>query len=455
MVTNEGREVPGSREESVAIDDLSPAPCPVPGKERLTSVDTLRGVAVLGILAMNIYAYTLPYMAYENPTVMGGFTGLDRITWWITYMFFSFKMMPIFSMLFGAGLILMHERYKSRGVSFRKFWYKRILWLMFFGVVHGYLLWVGDILFLYSVCGLFLYLFRKKTVKKLFVAASIFYIIGFLPNLAGGYYFGMIRDDILPEIKRKVEAGEEITAVELAHKKQWDETIKHFNPSQEDIDKDIDAMKGGYPGIVRYRAPLYFAVSTYLMAFGGFWPAMGLMLSGMAFMKLGVFSATRSKRFYILLSVIGYGVGLPIAYISARMAIATDFSFVESMSMRGPLNSLAGPMVAIGHVGIVMLVFRSGMLSGLLERLKAAGRMALSNYIAQTIICTTIFYGYGLGLYASFGRAILMLFVVGVWIVELIVSPIWLGRFRFGPLEWLWRTLTYGRRQPMKKEVSI
>jgi len=434
-------------------EDIEPsadvAASPVPGGERLASVDTLRGVAVLGILGMNIYAYALPYMAYDNPTVMGGFTGLDRLAWWITYMLFSFKMMPIFGMLFGAGLVLMYERFTPGAISFRMFWYRRVLWLMVFGAAHGYLLWTGDILFLYSVCGLFLYFFRRTKARKLIAAAAVFYAIGFLPNMAGSYYFGMIRDDVLPEIERKVEAGEELTRYELAQRNTWNETVMHFNPSREDVDRDIRAMTGGYIETLKYRAPLYLAVSTYLLAFGSFWPAMGLMLAGMALMKAGVFSVSRSKRFYLILGAIGYGAGLPLAYLSARSAIATDFAFVESMRIRGPLNQLAGPLVALGHVSVVMLACGSGILASLRKWLAAAGRMALSNYIGQTLICTTIFYGYGLGLYASLGRAVLMLFVVGIWTVELAVSYLWLGRFKFGPLEWLWRTLTYGRPQPM------
>jgi uncharacterized protein len=442
-------------DEPVTVDQPLPEPCPAAGAERLTSVDTLRGFAVLGILAMNVYSYSMPHMAYENPTVMGGFAGIDRLVWWITYLFFSFKMMPIFSMLFGAGLMLMTERYMPRGISFRRFWYRRILWLMLFGAMHGYLLWTGDILFLYSFCGLFLYLFRKKTVKKLILAASIFYVIGFLPNIAGGLYFGYVRDNFLPEIERKIEAGEDLTAEETAHKTQWDETIKHFNPPQEVVDKDVEAMRGSYIDAVRHRAPMYFAVTSYLLVFGAFWPAMGLMLFGMAMMKSGVFAASRSKRFYLILAVIGYGAGLPLAYLSASSAIANDFSFVESMLIRGPLNQLAGPMVALGHIGLVMLACVSGIFAGLRKRLAAAGRMAFSNYISQTLICTTIFYGYGLGMYGSVNRATLMLLVLAIWIVQLIVSPLWLGAFRFGPLEWLWRTLTYMKRQPMRKRPSV
>ncbi len=444
----------GGREEAVEIEELLPVPCPVAGKERLASVDTLRGFAVLGILVMNICAYGLPHMAYSNPTVIGGFSGIDRLTWWISHLLFSFKMMPIFGMLFGAGLMLMYERFMSKGISFRRFWYRRILWLMLMGTVHGYLLWVGDILFLYSICGLFLYLFRKKSAKKLFILAAIFYIIVFIPGLAGGYYFGTVRDTILPEIERKIEAGEEVTAREEAHRQRWNETKKHYDPSAEQLEKNIATYRNGYMGIVRNRAPLYFATTTFMLIIGSFWPTMGLMLAGMAFMKLGVFSASRSKRYYLILAVIGYGAGLPLAYLSARGMIAHDFSFVEKFRIDSPLNHLGGPLVALGHIGLVMLACSYGILGGLRKRLAAAGRMALSNYIGQTLICTTIFYGYGLGLYASIGKAGLMLFVVGVWIVELIVSPLWLGRFRSGPLEWLWRTLTYGRRQPMRKQQA-
>jgi len=444
----------GSREEAVEIEEQLPVPCPVAGKERLASVDTLRGFAVLGILVMNICAYGLPHMAYSNPTVIGGFTGIDRLAWWISHLFFSFKVMPIFGMLFGAGLMLMYERYMPERISFRRFWYRRILWLMLIGTVHGYLLWVGDILFLYSICGLFLYLFRKKSAKKLFILAAIFYIIVFIPGLAGGYYFGTVRDTILPEIERKIEAGEEVTASEEAHRKRWDETKKHYDPSAEQLEKNIATYRNGYMGIVRNRAPLYFATTTIMLIIGSFWPTMGLMLAGMAFMKLGVFSASRSKRYYLILAVIGYGAGLPLAYLSARGMIAHDFSFVEKFRIDSPLNHLGGPLVALGHIGLVMLACSYGILGGLRKRLAAAGRMALSNYIGQTLICTTIFYGYGLGLYASIGKAWLMLFVVGVWIVELIVSPLWLGRFRFGPLEWLWRTMTYGHRQPMRRQKT-
>jgi len=448
-------EVSGNRlEDDKAHLEAFPAPSPAMGVDRLTSVDSLRGFAVLGILGMNIYAYALPYMAYDNPTVMGGFTGLDRLTWWITYMFFSFKMMPIFGMLFGAGLVLMNGRYTPKGISFRRFWYRRMLWLMLFGTIHGYLLWSGDILFLYSVCGLFLYLFRRKSVRNLILAASIFYVIGFLPNLAGGYYFGMIRDNVLPEVERKIEAGEELTPAEQAQKNTWNETVMHFNPSQEDVDRDIRAMTGGYFEALKYRAPLYLAISTYLLAFGSFWPTMGLMLYGMALMKTGVFSCSRSKRYYLVLAAIGYGAGLPLAYLSARSAIATDFAFVESMRIRGPLNQMAGPLVALGHVALVMLACRAGILASVREWLAAAGRMALSNYIGQTLICTTVFYGYGLGLYASLGRASLMLLVIGIWAAELIISFLWLRRFMFGPLEWLWRTLTYGRLQPVRRKPA-
>ena len=159
-------------------------------------------------------------------------------------------------------------------------------------------------------------------MKKRFISFAVLVTADLLCIFVCFLIAYFIRDSVLPGIEKKIEAGEELTAGEKAHKMQWDETIKHFNPTQETVDEDVAAMRGSYLDGLKHRAPMYFAVSSYLLVFGSFWPAMGLMLLGMGLMKTGVFSASRSKRFYLILAVIGYGAGLPIAWLSASSAIA-------------------------------------------------------------------------------------------------------------------------------------
>jgi uncharacterized protein len=174
------------------------------------------------------------------------------------------------------------------------------------------------------------------------------------------------------------------------------------------------------------------------------------MMIGMALMKLGVFSGQRSNRFYVLLMVIGFGLGLPLAYLGMSRWLADDFDFIRFFRVDAHFNYFGSVLVGLGYVGLIITIYNRGWLSWLTARLGAVGRMALTNYLLHSVILTTIFYGYGFGLFARVERFALQGLVLAVWILQLIVSPIWLARFRFGPAEWLWRSLTYWKRQPMR-----
>ena len=171
-------------------------------------------------------------------------------------------------------------------------------------------------------------------------------------------------------------------------------------------------------------------------------------------MKLGVFSAQRSKRFYLFWVVFGYALGLFLIYNGIKQNMAHNFDFVFGWKLGDHFNYIGSLFVAMGHISVVMLICKSGLLAELRRRLGAVGQMALTNYLMHTILLTPIFYGFGLGLYGQFDRFWLMWFMLGVWILQLIISPIWLRHFHFGPAEWLWRSLTYGRRQPMRVDAE-
>jgi uncharacterized protein len=427
---------------------------PVSAAERFASVDVLRGFALLGILAMNIVAFAWPGPAYGNPLRGGGFEGTDRAVWFFNHLVFEAKMMTIFSMLFGAGLVLMGERAAARGASLRGVNYRRVLWLMVIGAIHAYLIWDGDILFLYAECGLFLYLFRNGTPRTLIILGVVLMmlvvplVLGFTAAVDG-------MKAVSARVDAQVKAGEKPGKFDRRIHDIWtDHLQKEFQPNEEqkvkDWDEEMETFRGGYLGIVKHRAFEVLMGQTVGFLLGGLFFAGARMLLGMGLMKLGVFSAERSRSFYIGMVVLGYGIGLPLMVFDAVQLINHEFR--SEYFMRGGVfyNAFGSLVVALGHVGLIMLIVQSGALAWLTRRLAAVGRMALSNYLTHSIVCTTLFYGYGFGLFGQINRTGLAAIVLLIWIVQLWISPIWLKHFRFGPAEWLWRSLTYWKLQPMR-----
>ncbi len=432
---------------------------PVKGAERYYTVDVLRGLALLGILAMNIVAFGWPGVAYGNPMSGGGFEGLDRGIWFFNHLFFEVKMMTLFSMLFGAGLVLMDQRAEARGAKIRGVYYRRVLWLLLIGCIHAYLIWSGDILVLYAECGLILYFFRNLAARTLIILgiAALLYFVPLLMGISAGVdytkdYFGQAS----ARVEAREQAGQPALLRDRLAQVVWfgwlserfrdkpEEELKSWN-------EQLAIHRGGYWGIVKDRAEALFMEHTIGFLLAGWSLAMGRMLIGMGLMKMGVFSGQRSRRFYLWLVAIGYGVGLPLMVFDARELIAHKFSGTYQFHGGIFYNYLFGSLiVALGHVGMLILLVKSGALKWLTDRLAAVGRMALSNYLTHSIVCTTLFYGYGFNLFGTINRTGLAAIVLIIWVSQLLISPIWLRDFRFGPAEWLWRSLTYWKLQPMR-----
>ena len=173
------------------------------------------------------------------------------------------------------------------------------------------------------------------------------------------------------------------------------------------------------------------------------------MLIGMALFKLGFFSAKRSNRFYAIFGALGLAIGLGLAIAGVQQNEARDWAFEYSFFFGVQFNYWGSPFVSIGYASLIMLACRQQWLASLQTRLAAVGRMALSNYLMQTILCTTLFYGHGFGWYESLSRPQLLAVVATIWIAQLLISPWWLDKFRFGPFEWLWRSLSYWKWQSL------
>ena len=439
--------------DTTTDEAVATAAGPIASTERFVSIDMLRGVAILGILVMNIYAFAMPFAAYGNPLVMGGTEPQNIGTWFFTHFFFDQKFLSIFAMLFGAGLVLMAGRAERRGAKPARMYYRRQFWLLVIGAVHAYLIWMGDILFAYALMGMLAYLFRNRAVTTLVVVGVVLISI----TMAMSYGFSFAIKDMQEEGTRYAElavAGEELDEEQQATLDEWNATRQILAPTAEDVRSDIDAYSGGYLRIVEHRVPIVLGMQQGALFFYG-WRILGLMLIGMALMKSGVLTCERSANFYRKLMLGGYIVGLPLTVYSGLDLFAHEFEPIYVLRFGGFANAIGSIVVALGHIGMVMLIVKTGYLQSLMQRFAAAGRMALTNYLMHSVILTTVFYGYGLGLYGQIPRFTQMGFVVAVIGLQLLLSPWWLARYRFGPVEWLWRSITYWRIQPMRqRQVS-
>ena len=404
---------------------------PTAPSERIVALDALRGFAILGILIMNIQSFSFPGAAYINPTAYGSLEGLNGWVWKISHIIADMKFMTIFSMLFGAGIVLLTERVEARGQSPRSIHYSRTMWLIVIGLMHGYLLWYGDILVAYGFCALVVYLFRKVRPGRLMVIGLVLFSIPVFLSLFAGFSMQYWPDESIQQI------------------------MKSWKPGAEYINKILQAYRGGWLAQMKPRAQMSFFMETFYFAFEVGWRAGGLMLIGMAFYKWGILTGRRSKTFYTWLIVIGLCVGLPLVITGVIKNFAAGWSLEYSMFIGGQFNYMGSIFISCAYIGILMLVSASERFRSLTGRLAAVGRMAFTNYLMQTVICTTIFYGHGLGLFGHVERMWHPLFILGVWAVQLVWSPLWLAHFRFGPAEWLWRSLTYRKAQPMRIRTAI
>ena len=427
----------------------TPAAGPVGAGQRIVSLDRLRGVAILGILVMNVYTFAMPFIGYMDPLRVGGTEPYNVGTWMFTHILFDQKFLSIFAMLFGAGLVLMTERAEARGAKPARFYFRRQFWLLVIGALHGYFIWFGDILFAYALIGMLVYRARKWRPRTLVILACLLLPVTLLFNLGNAKMMeqAMVR---VAEIEVLQEAGEALDEEQQRILEDWEQQRAFAFPTDEDIRRETEAYLGSYLDAVEYRAPLVAMMQVFMVLFYGLWRISALMLIGMALMKLGVLTADRSTGFYARFTLVFYALGLPLTVFSAVDLYAHEFDQLYFMRAGGVANYVGSIFVALGHIGLVMWLTKTGVLQRLMDRFAAVGRMALTNYLAHSVILTTVFYGYGLGLFGSVPRFWQMFFVAAVVGLQLLWSTWWLQRYRFGPVEWVWRSLTYGSKQAMK-----
>ncbi|MBT8108895.1 MAG: hypothetical protein KJP17_11700, partial [Gammaproteobacteria bacterium] len=307
----------------------------------------LRGIAILGILVMNIYAFAMPFIAYMNPLKMGGTEAHNLATWIFTHILFDQKFMSIFAMLFGAGLVLMTGRAEARGAKPARLYFRRQFWLIVIGALHGYFIWFGDILFAYALIGMIVYPMRKRRPVTLIIVACLLLPIPLLLNLGNASMMEQTMVQVA-EIASLQARGEDIDEEQQETLDGWERQRVFMMPTDEDIEKDIAAYRGGYLDIVQHRAPLVAMMQIFMVLAFGLWRIGALMMIGMALMKLGILTGERSADFYRRFMLVFYLLGLPLTVFSAADLLAHQFDQMHVMRGGGVANYFGSIFVALG-----------------------------------------------------------------------------------------------------------
>jgi uncharacterized protein len=404
-------------------------PLPVAPAERLESLDVLRGFALLGILAMNIRAMAGPFSTYMYPSALFDYEGASRAGYVFTTIAFDLKMMGLFSMLFGAGVLLYAAKSTATGTAPRGLWFRRMFWLLAIGLVHAYLIWPGDILVPYALCGLLvLWWVRRLPAWALAACAAAVLAIGGLLSIGHGM------------------SWEAMSAADRAREAEL------WMPTRDQAIAQNAQLLGSYADVVAHRAPMVLMTQTlYVLAFF-FWRCSGMMLLGMALLKWGFLDGRRTAPTYALVAVAGIAAGLALAWYGVSALERSGYAMPQRTSA-DLWNYVGAALASVGYASALLLVVKRGALPGLRRRLAAVGQMAFSNYLFHSLATSILFLGWGFGLSGRFDYAEQLLVVAAIWAFQLAISPVWLRHFRFGPAEWLWRSLTYWERQPMRRNT--
>ncbi|GAA4396566.1 DUF418 domain-containing protein [Nibrella viscosa] len=430
-------------------------PQPVTRTERVQTIDLIRGFALLGILLMNIFFFGLPYM-YQATLLTLPPESTDFRTNMVVSTIFEGTMRALFSMLFGAGVLLFlaKKEVPDSPYTVADFYYRRVLWLVVFGLFNAFiLLWPGDILYAYGLCGLFLFPFRQLRPTGLVIAAFVCIAVLFGKDVMKALETKANREGYLKAVQLEKQK-KTLTDEQKQAKEAWQATEKRTKPDKKQEDEFIKKMRSDYGTIFLTLQPFNVKFESTEFYQSLFWDALAMMFLGMALFKLGFFSNQFSTRTYALTLLAGYGLGLTLGYLAFLDAVAwhqNPGKVVDSGSFSfQALYQIRRALTAVGHASLLLLVYRSGVVPWLMKALANVGQMAFTNYLMQSIICTLIFYGYGLGYYGRLAYHQLFYVVAGVWLFQILFSAVWLQYFRFGPFEWLWRSLTYWKRQPMR-----
>lgn len=433
---------------------------PVQSTERIHVLDAIRGFALLGILLMNIPYFAFPEETVSNLNIRNEYSGLNYYTWWIVNLFFEGSMRGLFSMMFGAGMILLTTRLSNNAMidSAAEIYYRRIIWLLVFGLIDAYIiLWPGDILYSYAICGLFLFPFRSMKPKYLLIVAGILMV---LFTIKVTYQRGgPLRNKIAAEaiLKKQLPPGRmTLDQKETVDKWKGFQENQKLENKKKAVTSDVRKTKGSYATLFSHYAEVNTFLQTNEFYQSTFLDCLIFMIIGIAFYKLQILTGERTMKFYFLMSLIGYAIAFPLVYYKLNIALQAKFDVIK-ISEKSALFTyeIRRLFLTIGHLGTLMICYKSGVFRFIFNIWAKVGQMAFSNYLIQNMMGGLIFYGFGFNYFNELERYQLYLVVPCIWLVNVLFSYIWLHYFRMGPFEWIWRSLTYWSIQPIAKKSEI
>lgn len=408
-------------------------------RQRIAQLDAIRGFAVMGIFSANIVTFALPDAAYYNPAAAGGWHGLDLAAFAFNLLVIDSRMRSLFSMLFGASLLLVADRAEAAGASPARIHYARMLVLMAVGIAHFIGLFSGDILTLYALAGMIAFAFRRRSARTLAAVGALLLVLHvalFALMTRGQYYTDHFAH--LPHARR-------------AMVETWNQGFGALYPTPAQLAAERSLHLGPWTGLAAARAArLGEWLSNSLAVLPD---TLGLMLIGMAGLRSGFLTGAWSRRRYRAIALVGIGLGLAGGLAILADDVASRFWVIALMGHAFVTQTPLAAVQALGYAALVILAVRRR--GALMERVAAAGRCAFSNYLGSSLLASFLFDGWGLGWFGTLSRWQSWLVVPLAWLLMLAWSKPWLERFRYGPLEWAWRSLARGRLQPMRRDRAL
>ena len=419
---------------------------------RIDTLDALRGVAILGILLMNIIWFGMPEKAVEDLGIRGEYSGPNYWAWWVIEGYFHGNMRGIFSMLFGASAVLILEQYAQRNNldSAAEYYYRRLVVLFLFGLFNAFiLLWPSDILFTYAIAGMFVFPLYRLPIKRILVIAGVVMLLYCMRTTWLSHK--PIRLKQAAQSALVIDTFKKpLTRIQKADIEAWNTYVQEQTPEyKRKVDEDqVERTQGDFWTFFLYSASISYFLETSLFYDFFFLDAFPFMLIGIVLYRMSILTGKRSKRFYLNLGLVGYAMGLPLYYWMAATKIKYGFDPYQ-IALHEPFyfHPFGRLAMTLGNLGFLIFLFKLPIMSWFKQLMLPVGRMAFTNYLMQSIICALIFSGFAFGMFNKLQRYELYYVVGCIWIFQIVFSHIWMYFFVIGPLEWLWRSAALGAWQ--------